>query len=299
MISRHEDRSLSKPNARKRSVEAVIAIMAAATVLFAGTAAAAGGQNPEEKELRNRVAALEAAQKAMLRELQEIKAILQARLPPQLPAPAGAAPPNAPPAIAALQQKALPDFDLAITGAATKGRADARLVLIEFSDFQCSFCGRFTRETLDQVDRDYVNTGKVRHVFRHFPVERLHPLALRAAEAADCAQTQGKFWEMHDRLFANQQALAEPDLIKTAETVGLNMPAFQQCLATQAGSPAKVRQDQAEGLRASVSGTPTFFVGTVTKEGRVHVLQRIVGAQPYASFKAVLDGLLSPPVASQ
>lgn len=238
-------------------------------------------------DLQKRMTAVEAGQAAILKELQEIKALLVAR--PPLPTPA-AGPVNPPP-----NPTAPPNFDLDVMGAPMKGRADAKLVVLEFSDFQCPFCGRYARETLPQIERDYVDTGKVKYFFRHFPIERLHPLALRAAEAADCARTQGKFWEMNTRLFANQQALAESDLTKTAQAVGLNMGAFTQCLASQLTSPTKIRQDQTEGSRAGITGTPTFFLGTMTKEGKLHPLRRLVGAQPYASFKTVIDNLLASP----
>src|SRR6185436_20936742 len=95
-------------------------------------------------------------------------------------------------------QADVPNFDLTLAGAATKGRASAPLVMLEFSDFECPFCGRYSRETYPQVQREYVDTGKVRYVFRHTPIERIHPQAMKAAEAAECAGTQGKFWEMHD-----------------------------------------------------------------------------------------------------
>lgn len=262
-----------------------------AVAVVCGSLAASGEQGSGNQELQKRIASLEAGQKAILKELQEIKVLLQARPAPPMPAPAGA--PQANPAMPNLTGP--PTFDLDIAGAATRGRPDAKLVLVEFSDFQCPFCGRYTRETLPQVERDYVETGKIRYVFRHFPLERLHPLALRASEAGDCAHQQGKFWPMHTRLFGNQQALAEADLTRSAEALGLNMPSFQQCMTTQSTSPVRVRQDQTEGSRAGITGTPTFFIGTMAAAGKVHVLKRLVGAQPYAAFKTTLDVLLSSP----
>jgi protein-disulfide isomerase len=97
---------------------------------------------------------------------------------------------------------------------------------------------------------------------------------------------------MHDRLFGNQQALAEADLVKSGQALGLDMVTYQQCLATQTTQPARIRKDQDEGARAAISGTPTFFVGTLTKDGKVHVMRRLVGAKPYAYFKTNLDELL-------
>jgi protein-disulfide isomerase len=254
-----------------------------------GVFAAGDDQAPVDSELGRRIAALEAGQKAILKELEEIKMLMRAR-PAIVPLPA-----PTPQANAAQNPTGPPNFDLDVAGAATKGRPDARLVVVEFSDFQCPFCGRYTRDTLPQVERDYVETGKIRYVFRHLPLERLHPLALRAAEAGDCAHQQGRFWPMHSRLFGNQMGLGEADLTRSAEALGLDMPVFQRCMVTQSASPARVRQDQAEGLRAGISGTPTFFIGTMTGNGKVHVLKRMVGAQPYAAFKTALDGLLSSP----
>ncbi|MBZ5560324.1 MAG: DsbA family protein [Acidobacteriia bacterium] len=283
----------------KTSAIAAFCGVAVLAVALAWTSARTGAAADDNEDLKKRIAALEAGQKTILKELQEIKALLQTRPPLPGPAPTTAAPGS--PATVAPQQNptAPPNFDLEVAGAPARGRADAKLVLLEFSDFQCPFCGRYTRETLQQLERDYVDTGKVRYVFRNFPLERLHPLALRSAEAAECARVQGKFWEVHTRLFANQQALAETDLVNTAQAVGLNMSTFQQCFASQLTSPTRIRQDLAEGARAGITGTPTFFMGTMTKEGRMHPLRKLVGAQPYAAFKTAIDGLLSSPELSK
>jgi protein-disulfide isomerase len=190
-------------------------------------------------------------------------------------------------------QADVPNFDLTLAGAASKGRASAPLVMLEFSDFECPFCGRYSRDTYPQVQRDYVDTGKVRYVFRHTPIERAHPQAMKAAEAAECAGGQGKFWEMHDQLFANQKALTQPSLIVHARTLGLNTTSFQQCL-TSGQHGARVRADLAEGLRAGVTGTPAFFIGTVTKDGKLKVQRKLIGAKPFATIKQTLDGLLAP-----
>ena len=266
----------------------------AATVLVLTGPPLSAGQ--DEAELRKRLAALEAGQQAILKELQDLKTLLQARpaFPPlPLPVPAPGAAPRGAQAAPQSAPAAVPNFDLDIAGSATKGRDGAKLVLVEFSDFQCPFCARYSHETLPQIERDYVDTGKVRYVFRHYPIEKLHPLALRASAAAECAGAQGKFWEMHARLFANQQLLGEADLVNHGQAVGLSAGPFQACMASQAGSPAKIRKDQAEGLRAGVTGTPTFFIGTMTKEGKVKVLRRMVGAHPITSFRTALETLLA------
>lgn len=173
------------------------------------------------------------------------------------------------------------------------GRADAKLTIVEFSDFECPFCGRFTRDTFPQLKAEYIDTGKVKYAFRNFPLARMHPRAMKAAEAGECAHLQGKFWPLHDRLFANQQALAESDLVAHAQALGVDMARFKPCLAGE--TVAKIRQDLDEGARGGITGTPGFFIGTTGPDGNLKVLHRIVGAQPYANFKAALDAALTSP----
>ena len=168
----------------------------------------------------------------------------------------------------------------------------ARLVLVEFSDFQCPYCGRHVKQTMPQIERDYVATGKLRYVVRNLPLEQIHPDALRAAEAAECAGDQGKYWEMHERLFGHQQALAAPDLVRYAQEAGAEPAAFQRCLEA-APHQAKIRQDLADAQAAGITGTPTFFLGFADGTGKVKVARRISGAQPYPVFKGAIDALLA------
>jgi protein-disulfide isomerase len=242
-------------------------------------AAAAQQQQPSTEA---RLAALEEAQRQILKELQEIKALLLAR--PANPAPAPA-PKPAPPA--------LPAFDLTIAGSPAKGRADAPVVIVEFSDFECPFCARYVRDTLPRLEREYVDTGKVRYVFRHYPIQSIHPRAMGAAQAGVCAAAQGKFWELHAELFANQRALQPESLTAAAQKLGLNVDTFRLCQAAQASASAAIKLDLDEGTRAVISGTPTFFLGTLTKEGRVKVARRLVGAQSFANFKSAIDSLIA------
>lgn len=219
-------------------------------------------------------------QQAILEELQGIRAALGSR--PAPPA-TGSPPANQPPA----------NITLTVTGdVAMKGSPDAQLTLIEFSDFECPFCARYANETHAQLDREYVQTGKVRYVFRHFPLEQIHSHALKAGVAGECARQQGKFWNLHARLFANQSALGDADLLKSASAIGLDSRGFERCLGDEAQA-AKVRRDLNEGLRAGVNATPTFFVGTTGSDGTVQVLRSLAGAQPFATFKRTLDELLA------
>jgi protein-disulfide isomerase len=128
-------------------------------------------------------------------------------------------------------------------------------------------------------------------VLRDLPLEPIHPFALKAAEATHCAGDQGKYWEMHDRLFANQREITRADLSKHAQALGLNVSAFDQCLDT-GKSLARVRKDIAEAEKLQANGTPTFFVGLT--DGNTQIKgTRIVGAVPYQTFKEAIDKLLA------
>jgi protein-disulfide isomerase len=156
-----------------------------------------------------------------------------------------------------------------------RGPADAPITIVEFSDFQCPYCSRATA-TLKKLDETY--PGKIRLVYRDFPLVQIHPRAARAAEAAGCANEQGKFWAMHDALFSHQDKLEDADLKQTAADLGLDAAKFGACL--DAGQHrADWQKDEAEGELYGVASTPAFFIN-----GRL-----LVGAQPYESFARVID----------
>lgn len=182
---------------------------------------------------------------------------------------------------------------LSIKGHPAKGKVDAKLTVVEFSDYQCPFCGKHFTETLPQIEREFIEIGKVRYVFRDFPLEKMHPKAFEAARAANCAGEQGFYWEMHDWLFANQQGFNPDSLATEIEHLNLNVEAFTNCLRdnTKAGN---VQEDIKVGLSMGVQGTPTFFIGITKSDAPdvVHVLRVIRGAQRYEAFKAVFDDLL-------
>jgi protein-disulfide isomerase len=137
------------------------------------------------------------------------------------------------------------------------GNENASMTVVEFSDFECPFCGQFAREDFQVIKREYIDTGKAKLVFKQFPLTS-HPDAEKAAEASLCAQDQGKFWEYHDLLYANQQKLGIPDLERYAGQLGLNTTAFNACL--ESGQRATdVALDKQLGERVGVSGTPTFY----------------------------------------
>ncbi|MFH1587007.1 MAG: thioredoxin domain-containing protein [Candidatus Diapherotrites archaeon] len=161
---------------------------------------------------------------------------------------------------------------------AVRGPEDAKITIVEFSDFECPFCGRAI-PTVEQVMEEY--EGDVKLIFKDFPLS-FHQNAQKAAEAAECAGEQDKFWEMHDLLFDNQTALAISDLKQYAVDLGLDTGAFNSCL-DNGDMAAEVSADFAAGQAAGVSGTPTFFING----------QKIVGAQPFSAFKAIIDAELS------
>jgi protein-disulfide isomerase len=162
---------------------------------------------------------------------------------------------------------------VAATGPA-KGPANAPVTIVEFSDFQCPFCSRLT-PTLAEVEKKYGD--KVRVVFRQYPLP-FHQNAQKAAEAALCAQDQGKFWEMHDAMFANQQELAVEQLKAKAASLGLNADKFNKCIDSGEKN-AIIQADLKEGQAAGVSGTPAMFVN-----GRF-----ISGAVPLDNITSVID----------
>jgi protein-disulfide isomerase len=156
-----------------------------------------------------------------------------------------------------------------------KGPATAPITIVEFSDFQCPYCSR-VNPTLKQLDEKYGD--KLRVVFRDFPLVQIHKEAVKAAEAAQCANDQGKFWEMHDKLFGNQSKLQVEGLKQSATEIGLDAAAFNQCLDSGKYT-AEVQQDAEEGVSYGVNSTPAFFIN-----GRL-----LTGAQPLENFVTVID----------
>ena len=199
-------------------------------------------------------------------------------------------PPPPPPAIEKLGKP------VALGSLAPRGKAEAPLTIIEFSDYQCPYCKRHVDQTLPKLLADYVDTGKARYAFRDYPLEQIHPLAAKAAEAARCAGDQGKYWEMHDRLFANQKELQPEKLPSHAEALKLDVTAFRSCL-DDGRHAARVKEDLQAGEELGARGTPMFVVGT-SGGNRVTTGVVIHGAQPIAVFKSEIDKLLATPAAA-
>jgi protein-disulfide isomerase len=171
--------------------------------------------------------------------------------------------------------------ELSVAGEPFKGSEKARVTIVKFEDYQCPFCKQ-VQPTFDELLSRY--KGKVRLVHKDLPLESLHPQARQAAEAARCAYEQGKFWEYHDKLYANSPKASADDLKSYAKDVGLNVDSFDRCFAS-GKYKAVVQQDLNEGAQLGLTGTPTFFIN-----GR-----EISGNQPLEAFEAIIDEELARP----
>jgi protein-disulfide isomerase len=170
--------------------------------------------------------------------------------------------------------------EISTQGAPVRGPAAAPVTLVEFSDFQCPFCKQ-SQATLKQLLAQYA--GKVKLVYRDFPLDQLHPQARDAAEAARCANDQGKFWEYHDLLFAQSPEAGSGSLRRYAAQAGLDPVTFDRCLSSGIHREA-VQRDVEEGTRLGITGTPAFFIN-----GRP-----VLGAQQIEAFTRVIEEELAP-----
>ncbi len=172
-----------------------------------------------------------------------------------------------------------PSVQMGYDPARVRGDAKAPITIVEFSDFQCPFCKK-VQGALNDVMARY--PGRVKLAYRDFPMRTLHTNAQIAAEAGRCAGEQGKFWEFHDAMFADQAKLNEPGLLETAHSLGMDGESFRSCL-TGDKFKAQIEQDVQDGTRAGVSGTPGFFINGVF----------VNGAQPEAEFEKVIESELA------
>ena len=165
----------------------------------------------------------------------------------------------------------------------TKGREDAPITLVEFSDFQCSFCRKFWKETLPKIEAEYINTGRVRFVYRHLIA--LGPFSEQAAHGAECAREQDKFWLYHDLLFERAGAVlafTEGRLKEYARELGLDANAFDACMASRRHKD-RIRQEAEVARYLGATGTPTFLING----------QLLIGSHPFKTFDRILDVMLA------
>ncbi len=169
------------------------------------------------------------------------------------------------------------------------GDRQAKVGVVEFSDYQCPFCSRFHSQTFPKLKKNYIDTGKVQYVVRDFPLD-FHRQAKEAAIAANCAGQQDAYWEMQHALFTNQRRLGPELYVELAKTLNLKVQAFRTCLQ-EADQEKEVDNDLAYGQSIGVRGTPSFFVGRV-QGGQLVKARRITGAQPFPVFAQAIDSLL-------
>ncbi len=184
-------------------------------------------------------------------------------------------------------------FRVSLDDDPVKGNPDAPVTVVEYSDFQCPFCLRFFQQTLPLIEENYIDTGKIKFVYKDLPLDSLHPNARAAHIAAECADEQGKFWEYHDVLFEKQPQwsnLASSKLqnkfTEFATNMGLKAAKFKSCMQSP-NIADEVNKDTLEAASYGATGTPTFFIGN-EEDGFV----KLVGAQPYQTFQAVIDSQL-------
>lgn len=253
-------------------------VIALSTLLLLSPAAAraqrrgGSGSGGEVQRLRREVDELKEGQRAIEQEIRELKELLAAER---------AGSPSS------------KRYSMSVEGLPFMGELNARLTVVEFSDYQCPYCGQYVRETMPQIVRDYVKTGKLKYISGDLPIEEIHPQALKAAKAAACAGDQGKYWEMRDQLFKNQNALGQGELSLHAQAIGLNVLPFQRCLFSEKYD-ARVREGREVASVLGIRGTPSFVIGLTEADGsKMQVLKVVVGFQSYPNFKEVLDRLLT------
>jgi len=212
-------------------------------------------------------------QQAMRKDLSEIKALLSKPGAPQQP-----------------PQVDIKGIKFDIGDNPVLGSESAKLILVEFTDYQCPFCGRYARETYPQLREQYVDKGLIRYAVIDQPLS-IHPDAAKAAEASHCAGDQGKFWEMHEDMMAKQDALG--NLSSYANTLGLNVRQFEDCVDTGKYSDA-VRKDMDLANKLGINGVPGFIIGTVDKNdaSKITGISMIRGAMPLGNFQKELDTAL-------
>jgi protein-disulfide isomerase len=183
----------------------------------------------------------------------------------------------------------VPQEPVSIAGASVLGASTAKVAMIEYSDFECGACAVFANTIKPTLMREYIDTGRVLFVFKSFPVQ-MHVRAPAMAAAAKCVGRQGKFWEMHDRLFAAPHKSEDAELLQTARELDIDSQVFEACRA-EGQTMKEVEAEKAEGKKLQVSATPTFFFGRVISGGRVQITEGTIGTD-LEFARQTLDRLL-------
>jgi protein-disulfide isomerase len=186
----------------------------------------------------------------------------------------------------------LPKEPIALDRVPVLGASSTGVVMVEFSDFECPFCGKFANGVLPYLKEKYVDTGRVEIAFMHFPLS-MHPRARPAAEAAACAAEFGKFWPMHDLLFRDSKRLSDDDIASYFSTIGISYSENNVC--SEANLSRRVEEDERLAKSLVLRATPTFFIGRRQTDGRVKVSRVLTGAVASSEMAAALDAVLSEP----
>ena len=182
---------------------------------------------------------------------------------------------------------AIPKAPMSLAGVQAQGVPSAEVGLLMFMDFQCPFCRKFVQETLQELERQYVQKGVLKVALRHLPITQLHQGALALAEGTACVGRQGRFWEASAELFRAPKA--EPSMLPALVTrLGLDGPAFSRCVAGEAVD--EVRRDMALALDLGIKSTPSFFLGRI--EGpSLRVTTTLIGSQPLVVFQKAIEDI--------
>ncbi len=169
------------------------------------------------------------------------------------------------------------------------GSREAKVAIVEFTDYQCPYCAKYHSQTFDMLKKEYIDTGKVQYFLRDFPLD-FHDHAKGAAIAANCAGEQDAYWQMMDRLFANQSELGDELYQQSAQSLDLNMEQFEAC-RNSPDQAITIEEDMASGQEIGVDGTPAFFIGRV-QNGQLVDAKKVSGAQPLTVFSRIIEPLL-------
>ena len=246
------------------------AALLAATLVMSLGCSGSSAQSQDPESLRKEIEKLKAQQAETQKSLEEVREFLRAATGGRFGAPS------------------LVNSSFDTAGAPTNGRPDAPITIVEISDYHCPFCRRHVQQTQPRLYSDFIDNGKARHVFIHYPIAQLHPDAFKSHEAAMCAADQGKFWEFHKKLFEAPAKNAD-DLTKLAQDSGLDAKALRGCL--DSGKYSKAVQDSVARIsKMNINGTPMFLVGKTPSGSSAMTVSRVIeGAQPYEAFKMVID----------
>lgn len=264
---------------------AIVARTAFAASIFSICSLCAQGNRkfetqPPAASFQQQIDQLKEGQERLLREMAEIKRLLRERSGrvETAPGPAVSAP-----------------VSVNVHGEPFRGDSRARVAIMEYSDFECSFCAKYVREIYPRIDKDYVQSGRIKYFFRDLPAPGETNAWLKA-RAARCAGEQGKFWEAHDRLFATQAEPAGLDWALHAQALGLDGEKFKACLASDRYSE-NIRMSIAAARRSGIYGTPAFLIGTITDDGDfLRTTKVLVGGESFEAIKSAVDEFLAPQV---